>query len=940
MICDELLSLMAEQKQEVTDLIYEILQKSQHCSKYASFSLNAVVQKLLVYSTKSQFHQLTFDLLIYLTAITKNLVKFDFDATNNFSLILRTLKESSSEKRHWNLLLDLLAEILQVCSPTSIPDLVKILKFIIIDQKVGNEVSLLMVQDGIIQILAYPSFVQNLQGAENLLNYISDENWVDAEDPERKDDLDLRVLSSHPDIKRFYEIGLWLASKELILKDLKTNGDELFWSQNSLILRGLFLSKSLEFPEWKRIFKILLKISQQNESIRNKLIMPMLYKLANETDPKFRMEILQNMTTFGFKDQIFNTIKIVSKTLVKSFAIDLYLKLWIVEPRTYPFLIKILAHPEKSSGENDVELGIVRAAAIREICRMPQQHGTDLVNLISDILNNSFDERSELAASLALESICILCQNHVINPVSTWKAISFKLRYEKRDRVIKSMCKFFGIIPLLKSPTLTYEDLYKEILEKLWNYILFSEKKETMEYALKALENYNPEEMTLDLIPECFREGFKLPDPVAEENGEKTFCVLDMEVPGDCFFQILQKCNPLGIKGAKSLLIHRIREEIDGFRNSVYVVPENQPEPITLKLTKKSVLKALVDFLVKQVTSKKISEKPENLMKMCLEILADKFSKPIPPLNWCFLHDLLHVSPEIKALSLKIAAKQSIISGTSKRLIENFLLNVDPENNEEILLGFEMLDDLVNGISGGVLKTFLDFGFDRGFKLLAGEKGTLLYEIIETSRNSLVDLKKVTKEENLFIVTSIFSKFLNQIDLNSKIFDTYVEMILVLPPNYVHSLTAFHPDLEEIRFQKNIVIRCGKMMKYKIMENQIAWLNEMVSAGMNFDDRKFLLQNLISLLIENDNLPKKALVVDIIGGLQIKMTEEFEFDDIKFQLDILVLTLILTSGYQNVVQDLEILTSNIFTYKLFPACLHSLSRQGFWEDVMVKVRKI
>lgn len=340
------------------------------------------------------------------------------------------------------------------------------------------------------------------------------------------------------------------------------------------------------------------------------------------------------------------------------------------------------------------------------------------MTLISDILNNSFDDKSEIASSLALESICLLIKNHVINPVSCWKAIGFKLRYEKRNRVLKSLCQFFGIVPHLKSPTLKYEELYKEVLEKLWNFIIYSEKKETIEYALEALKSFAYQEMnldlTLDLIPEQFRDGIPLPKAV-DEKGEPVTCVLDLEVPGECFFQVLTNSHPLGVEAAKDFVLHLIREEIDGFRSHVYVVPENHPEPLNLKLTKKSVLKALVDFLIKQATSKKIVDKSENLIKNCLEILSTKFSRPIPPLNWCFLHEFLLWNFEIKAYSLKIAAKQSIISGTAKRIIENFLLNVNIDSEEEIVLGFEMMFDLINGVSSEVLRSFLDVSINRGF---------------------------------------------------------------------------------------------------------------------------------------------------------------------------------------------------------------------------------
>jgi hypothetical protein len=57
-----------------------------------------------------------------------------------------------------------------------------------------------------------------------------------------------------------------------------------------------------------------------------------------------------------------------------------------------------------------------------------------------------------------------------------------------------------------------------------------------------------------------------------------------------------------------------------------------------------------------------------------LRILAVKYSKPIPPLDWCFLHDYFHRDIQMRKYCMSIAAKQSICSGTARRLIENYLL--------------------------------------------------------------------------------------------------------------------------------------------------------------------------------------------------------------------------------------------------------------------------
>ena len=186
--------------------------------------------------------------------------------------------------------------------------------------------------------------------------------------------------------------------------------------------------------------------------------------------------------------------------------------------------------------------------------------------------------------------------------------------------------------------------------------------------------------MTLNEIPEIYREGFTIADPM-QQLEEGIVCVLDLEVPGDCLMQLLSKINMNAVEEAADLLSHHISLEIDGFRQGVYTVPENQAEPINYKmLPKRSVLKAVTHHLIHEATTtnkRSYTAASETITINCLRILSKRYSKPLPPLNWCFLHEFIHQDFEMKNFCVKIAAKQTVISGTAKRLVDNFLLNVD-----------------------------------------------------------------------------------------------------------------------------------------------------------------------------------------------------------------------------------------------------------------------
>ena len=198
----------------------------------------------------------------------------------------------------------------------------------------------------------------------------------------------------------------------------------------------------------------------------------------------------------------------------------------------------------------------------------------------------------------------------------------------------------------------------------------------------QALENYKLEDMTLDQIPELYRDGFALPVP-QQQGEEDIVCILDLEVPGECFMQLLSKINMSSTEDAADLLSHHISIEVDEFRQGVYSVPENQAEPMNYKvLPKKSILKAVVHHLIHEATTtkQKTYANSEFVTINCLKILSKQYSKPLPPLNWCFLHEFVHQDLAMKSLCVKIAGRQMIISGTAKRLVDNFLVNVDVDN--------------------------------------------------------------------------------------------------------------------------------------------------------------------------------------------------------------------------------------------------------------------
>lgn len=97
-------------------------------------------------------------------------------------------------------------------------------------------------------------------------------------------------------------------------------------------------------------------------------------------------------------------------------AIRLYLALWKVENRSYPYLYKMLTSSAVLDEEERWEVYLSKTMAMREICSTaPKLHGKDLVGMLSEVLNLCGDDSNGLPSALAIDSITELCEAHVID---------------------------------------------------------------------------------------------------------------------------------------------------------------------------------------------------------------------------------------------------------------------------------------------------------------------------------------------------------------------------------------------------------------------------------------------------------------------------------------------------------------------------------------------
>lgn len=74
------------------------------------------------------------------------------------------------------------------------------------------------------------------------------------------------------------------------------------------------------------------------------------------------------------------------------------------------------------------------------------QHGTDLIAPLSKILNSSID--NDLARSLALQAVVLLCRSQTVNAVSTWNVLKNSFNSNLKPRTIKRYVNVFVVLKM------------------------------------------------------------------------------------------------------------------------------------------------------------------------------------------------------------------------------------------------------------------------------------------------------------------------------------------------------------------------------------------------------------------------------------------------------------------------------------------------------------
>lgn len=632
------------------------------------------------------------------------------------------------------------------------------------------------------------------------------------------------------------DILLWLKSMSRVPFDLK--------DKCKLLLCGLFLQSNN--PQVTELScKILVDVSKERKSFESHVLSLVLHKLAksrNSTESKSLLLVLPELVTMK------ENVPIVNHTLdtllngdqqLKYFAIELYLKTLRKEPRCYRFVSTAIIRLMKSdrSWYSDATC----ARAIKYICENHCEHGETLVPLLSQILNRSTEMNGGTASALALRSISALCKASVIDISSTWRILAPKMEKEKRIIVLESLCQLFGDITAYppSGSVEEHDKLIDDIVSNLWKYTTHSNPR-IIDAALRALASYSLENIPLKALPADFRCNLVLPAAYAKtpiDADKKPEDVLPY-IPGTCWIQMLQKVNKMALSAAGDLLISFVANELNSFPSRIYVWPQGEPQNFKY-LPEKSVIRAVGEYLRR---CNKSDSSNHRIITECLRILAHKYPKPLPNINWCFLKDTVDLSPETKEYTLSIASHHSTISLSAKTFVENYLLAYKSITDSDLMskqdeyrVFYSNLEDLCQALQPHTIKPFLETTLEYVIKKITvdDENSINLFQHIMSSYARTLQNQQV-HDSNSTLFATILEKLLDKIDLTCNHFGSYFVAALELSPKHLERMTSPKVwwEITLGKLMNAIAIRVEMALKER-SEFPLSWLNEIIDTTIS-----------------------------------------------------------------------------------------------------------
>ena len=200
--------------------------------------------------------------------------------------------------------------------------------------------------------------------------------------------------------------------------------------------------------------ELLVRCCLQASSASSSVLALLLHCLADrETEPQVKLSLLQTLPSMAADRTCISLIlglvsSLASKPTFAPLRLSLLYKLWRVEARVFPYLQKALLETPSQSSSHSLEFQTGQAAVIRDVVAShATQHGSDLLPVLSNILNQCSNPEGSTACKLALQGIRTLCQHSVIDMKTTVAVLAPKVARDPRPAVLTAYISLLGLAP-------------------------------------------------------------------------------------------------------------------------------------------------------------------------------------------------------------------------------------------------------------------------------------------------------------------------------------------------------------------------------------------------------------------------------------------------------------------------------------------------------------
>ncbi|XP_048733859.2 focadhesin-like isoform X2 [Ostrea edulis] len=368
--------------------------------------------------------------------------------------------------------------------------------------------------------------------------------------------------------------GLWL--KNLVDSVLRLKSVPL---QLTVTVAALFVLSSGK-PWADQSLKALQTISHMDHKQAYYFLPLYMYKLNKNINPEYQLSIMRAIPSIAQHKICIPTVLRTIQTFgyvsrLQALSICLLSELWSLQDRCFPYLLESITKSTEVvlTKEGVDEVKLAKAKAIRDVCLLRgEQHGSDVLSPLSDLLESSTQEVDSPVASLALEGLYYLCKAEVVDILSVWSVLGEKLSEDPRSIVQGRICQLFSLLPELQVKTEEFEECQQYAVSALWLFVHGSNPSVSVA-AFRALSKFDISSFNLSHMPDKVKVDFvRHAEAIIARGDNPDLTVQDIirDVPGVCYIRLLDAISPESYIGYEDFLCEHVGSEVKKFRRGIY----------------------------------------------------------------------------------------------------------------------------------------------------------------------------------------------------------------------------------------------------------------------------------------------------------------------------------------------------------------------------------